>query len=283
MGVEREQAVCRPTRDKRNWSALRGLRSLDRAVAFLSGLHDRLGKDCKLRSLDVDITRMIVLMSEERLSECTETKPPSPGCSLYGFMFDVKGLQQGILVTAVQIFSSASMGAAYDIFAAAGSWRTKDSRHVPGARKKEGSWQHVARRMPASVVTTETLTSYQPVWVNLQIPVYVPPEGLASLYIHSADAWGAVAYRMLDDTGCQAAPGIETHRSGHVSFLTGTFTESSEPFEHVDGFVCAFAGAMEYDVVQQETLAGCARLFTADEEGSGDAGERGNAADDFVA
>lgn len=65
----------------------------------------------------------------------------------------------------------------------------------------------------------------------------------------------------------QASPGVETHRHRHVSFLTGTFTESSEPFEDVDGFVCAFAGAMEYDVVQTGTFCGPWAGLTMSEQG----------------
>jgi len=255
--------------EQRSWSRVRGLESMDRSVAFFSGLHDSLGKYSILRLIDEDIANLIHLFSEERSTEYTETKPPSPGCSLYGFMFDIKGMNTtGILVTALQIFSSESAGAAYDVFAATGSWRNKDQRHSPWSKKKPaGSWYHVAKRVPAFDHDSVPNTWYQPVRLNLEIPVYVPPGGVASLYIHSADAWGAVAYRMLDDTGCQASPGVETHRHRHVSFLTGTFTESSEPFEDVDGFVCAFAGAMEYDVVQTGTFCGPWAGLTMSEQG----------------
>jgi len=240
----------------RCWSGVRGLVQEERAVAFLSGLHERLGKGSKLRTIDYDIAKLIFFLSEERATKFVETKPPSPGCSLFGFMFDVKGLgDSGKLVTALKIFSSGMSGAKYDIYAAVGTWRNKDSRHLPSSPNQlHGKWYSVAQKVPASSAGGKLReTPYQPMWINLQIPVYVPSGEVASLYIHSSEAWGAVAYRMLDDTGCQVAPGIETSRDEGISFLTGTFTESSEPFEDVDGFVCEFAGGMEYDVVAHDT------------------------------
>jgi hypothetical protein len=54
---------------------------------------------------------------------------------------------------------------------------------------------------------------------------------------------------MLDDTGCQVAPGIVTNSDGRLQVHTATFTQAPEPFRDVDGCVCAFAGRIEYEPV----------------------------------
>jgi hypothetical protein len=74
-----------------------------------SGLHPRLGKDSCLLALDVDLLRCIFEASELRLHTCLNCEAPAPGCSLYGFMFDMqmapslKGETACVAVTALQV------------------------------------------------------------------------------------------------------------------------------------------------------------------------------------
>jgi hypothetical protein len=86
------------------------------------------------------------------------------------------------------------------------------------------------------------------------------------MYLHCPSNWGALCYRMLDDTGCQVSPGIETTGNQHLTVRTGTFTQSPQPFEDVDGCVCAFAGRVEYEVLSENTAysgAACSAAYSA--------------------
>jgi len=88
-------------------------------------------------------------------------------------------------------------------------------------------------------------------WLVLHEPIYLTPAVTVAMYIHCPSHWGALCYRMIDDTGCQVAPGIETTVNEHITVRTGTFTQSPQPFEDVDGCVCAFAGRVEYEEYEE--------------------------------
>eukprot|EP00293_Proteomonas_sulcata_P001469 CAMPEP_0184328694 /NCGR_PEP_ID=MMETSP1049-20130417/143757_1 /TAXON_ID=77928 /ORGANISM="Proteomonas sulcata, Strain CCMP704" /LENGTH=313 /DNA_ID=CAMNT_0026651019 /DNA_START=8 /DNA_END=949 /DNA_ORIENTATION=- len=264
--------------DGRSWSSVLGLDAEDRAVSFCMGRHHRLGRESPIYSLDDDTLSLIISLSEDRVKKSANTTRPSPGCSLYGFIFDVKCIgKHGCLVTAVQVYCSTSCvdpdPLRYAVYAANGHWRKKDNRHKPWSKNQiEGKWQEVADD-EARLLPAEGTSSYQRAWLQLSHPVFIAPGATVSLYVHSRQMWGAVAYRLF----FPAERGIETDRDGNLSFLNGTFTESSEPFQYLDGSVCAFAGELQYDILDADTADWAAANFDlevdASATGSDESGE----------
>eukprot|EP00277_Geminigera_cryophila_P028191 CAMPEP_0179467400 /NCGR_PEP_ID=MMETSP0799-20121207/48535_1 /TAXON_ID=46947 /ORGANISM="Geminigera cryophila, Strain CCMP2564" /LENGTH=295 /DNA_ID=CAMNT_0021272783 /DNA_START=130 /DNA_END=1013 /DNA_ORIENTATION=- len=243
----------------------------ERALTLASGLHARLGQDCPLLVLDGDMLRSLYDASEERANNLLDCGGPAPGCSLYGFMFDLQigtalSEQSCLAVTALQIFASSSCEH-YDLYTAQGTWRKKDDRHLPGSKHsscESAKWRRIATlpqlRHTCNIDSGPQMHS---LWLILPEPIYLTHGTTTALYLHSSDAWGAICYRdyecirglmshftgMLDDTGCQVQPGVETTANSYLRVLTGTFTQSPVPFQDVDGCVCAFAGRLEFDVV----------------------------------
>jgi hypothetical protein len=245
------------------------LQRSQRALAFASGQHARIGNYCALFGLDADLVRIIYEMSEIRACVFLECGGPHPGCSLYGFMFDVqKSPSQSpsklpptlpsttLSITALQIFSSNPDCDDYSVYYSNGTWRKKDGRHLPGSKHSDADnskWHRLSctPNLHSCMLGNplENHTTFTSIWLVLEEPIYVHDSSTVAIYVHCPTAWGAIAYRMLDDTGCQVAPGSLTSGDKCLRLLTGTCTESPHPFEDVNGCVCAFAGRVEYDVL----------------------------------
>ena len=210
---------------------------------------------------------------------------PTPGCSAYGFMFDVQAVRTAdpdatVAVTGFQIFAS-DLDCNYDLYVADGTWRKKDDRHAPDSTHScaaVAKWRRVATSTEARCmcnvqdiqdsarVTSKMLEGdgdgpicgpLRSLWVMPNQPIVLPRGTTIAAYLHCPTAWGAVCYKDYETIRGQTplhavAPGTcstETNANQHIRILAGTSTQSPEPFHDVDGYICAFSGHVEYDLV----------------------------------
>ena len=232
---------------------------------------------------DAELLRVLFEASEARSSDLLDCGGPAPGCSLYGFMFDLQlaptAPAAAVALTGLQVFASHA-DCDYAVFVAEGTWRRKDEIHLPGSKHSCADavkWRFVttspaipsAAGGAAEDGTGGLLEAGCPIrphalWLLLQEPILLRKDSTTAVYIHSQTSWGAICYRssprtkpamhrccfpclaststhlmapvlprknmrlcdrMLDDTGCQVAPGVETASDRNMRVLTGTFTQ----------------------------------------------------------
>ena len=222
--------------------------------------------------VDGDLLRAIFEASETREHMELDCGQPTPGCSAFGFMFDLQVASlvdpaAAIAVTGFQIFAS-HLHCNYDLYIAEGTWRKKDSRHAP---ESSHSCAAVAkwRRIPTSTVAHSSKAMGDPagadrdtaetplhsLWVMLPQPIELRRGTTMSVYLHCPSALGAICYKDYETVRGQwplhavtdaVAPGAQTTANQHVRVLAGAFTQSPQPFRDVDGCACAYAGRIEY-------------------------------------
>ena len=232
--------------------------------------------------VDGDLLRAIFEASQTRERMELDCGQPTPGCSAFGFMFDLQVASPvdpaaAIAVTGFQIFAS-DLDCNYDLYIAEGTWRKKDSRHAP---ESSHSCAAVAkwRRIPTLTVAHSSKamgdpagadrvhrdtaeTSLHSLWVMLPQPIELRRGTTMSVYLHCPSALGAICYKDYETVRGQwplhavtdaVAPGAQTTANQHVRVLAGAFTQSHQPFRDVDGCACAYAGRIEYTYDLVET------------------------------
>ena len=163
---------------------------------------------------DAELLRVLFEASEARSSDLLDCGGPAPGCSLYGFMFDLQlaptAPAAAVALTGLQVFASHA-DCDYAVFVAEGTWRRKDEIHLPGSKHSCADavkWRFVttspaipsAAGGAAEDGTGGLLEAGCPIrphalWLLLQEPILLRKDSTTAVYIHSQTSWGAICYR----------------------------------------------------------------------------------------
>ena len=161
---------------------------------------------------DAELLRVLFEASEARNTDLLDCGGPAPGCSLYGFMFDLQlaptAPAPAAALTGLQVFASHA-DCDYAVFVAEGTWRKKDDSHLPGSKHSCADalkWQLVGTSPPSVAGGTaedgtggllEAGCQIRPhaLWLLLHEPILLRKDSTVAVYIHSRTSWGAICYR----------------------------------------------------------------------------------------
>ena len=157
---------------------------------------------------DAELLRVLFEASEARNTDLLDCGGPAPGCSLYGFMFDLQlaptAPAPAAALTGLQVFASHA-DCDYAVFVAEGTWRKKDDSHLPGSKHSCADalkWQFVGTVAGGAAEdgTGGLLEAGCPIrphalWLLLQEPILLRKDSTTAVYIHSQTSWGAICYR----------------------------------------------------------------------------------------
>ena len=161
---------------------------------------------------DAELLRVLFEASEARSTELLDCGGPAPGCSLYGFMFDLQlaptAPAPAAALTGLQVFASHA-DCDYAVFVAEGTWRKKDDSHLPGSKHSCADalkWQLVGTSPPSvaggaaedgtgGLLEAGCQIRPQALWLLLHEPILLRKDSTVAVYIHSRTSWGAICYR----------------------------------------------------------------------------------------